>query len=339
MNITHYIRKFHPSEGGTFTLASTLNKYLLKNKHKSLIVSTLNNFLKNFHKSDLIHFHGIWNIKSFTLITLCKLFKKPYIVSTHGMLNTWSLRKNRILKIVFFKFIEKDNLENAAYVHFLNKEEFKDSINFNLRIKSFLIPNAVDDDFFKNKLLINEITIMKGLYLGRVTKKKNIEFIINTISKIGNVNFTLDIMGPIEDINYYNKLKSMIPNNNLKDIIFFKKPIYKNKKFFLKYDFLLLTSFQEGDPYVVKEAMAMSLPVIVSSNIRTNYVLNKINGYVCKNKNELKEILKNKISKKLLSELGKNASNFIKKNFLMSKKIKNFIYFYKKAINDKNNFI
>ena len=49
MNITHYIRKSHPSEGGTFTLALTLNKYLLKNKHKSLIVSTHNNFLKNFN--------------------------------------------------------------------------------------------------------------------------------------------------------------------------------------------------------------------------------------------------------------------------------------------------
>lgn len=338
MNITHYIRKSHPSEGGTFTLALTLNKYLLKNKHKSVIVSTHNNFLKNFYKSDLIHFHGIWNIQSSILITLCKLFNKPYIVSTHGMLNTWSLKKNRLIKIAFFKFIEKNNLENAAYVHFLNKEELKDSKSFKLRIKSFLIPNAIDDDFFKNKLLNSNITI-KGLYLGRVTKKKNIEFIINTISKLSNVNFTLDIMGPIEDIIYYNKLKSMIKNNNLEDIIFFRKPIYKDKKFFLKYNFLLLTSFQEGDPYVVKEAMAMSLPVIVSSNIRTNYVLNNINGYVCQNQNELKEILKNKISKKLLSVLGKNASNFIKKNYLMSKRIKSFLYFYKKAINDKNNFI
>jgi len=141
-------------------------------------------------------------------------------------------------------------------------------------------------------------------------------------------------MGPIEDINYYNKLRMEIKNKNLDNIIFFKKPLYKKETIFKKYDFFLLTSMQEGDPYVVKEAMSMSLAPIVSINSRANYLSNNINGYIFKNQNELQKILENKISKKLLSVLGKNAFKLIKKNYLMSKTINNFIYFYKRVIND-----
>ena len=338
MNIIHYVRKLHPSEGGTFTLAATLNKYLLKNKHKSMVVSGHDILLKNLYKSDLIHFHGIWNIYSSIFITLCKIFKKPYVISTHGMLNSWSLKKNRLIKNIYFKLIEKDNLEKADYVHFLNSEEINDSKHFNLRVKSFLVPNAIDDDHLKNKLSINNNRI-RGLFLGRIAKKKNIELIINTISKLSYRNFTIDIMGPIEDINYYNKLRMEIKNKNLDNIIFFKKPLYKKETIFKKYDFFLLTSMQEGDPYVVKEAMSMSLAPIVSINSRANYLSNDINGYIFKNQNELQKILENKISKKLLRVLGKNAFKLIKKNYLMSKTINNFIYFYKRVINDKDNCI
>jgi glycosyltransferase involved in cell wall biosynthesis len=337
MNIIHYVRKLHPSEGGTFTLATTLNKYLLKNKHKSMVVSDHYILLKNLYKCDLIHFHGIWNIYSSIFITLCKVFKKPYFISTHGMLNSWSLKKNTLIKNIYFKLIEKDNLEKADYVHFLNSQELKDSKFFNLRIKNFLVPNAIDDDHLKNKLSNNNL--IRGLFLGRITKKKNIELIINTISKLSHRNFTIDIMGPIEDINYYNKLRGEIKNKNLDKFIFFKKPLYKKETIFKKYDFFLLTSLQEGDPYAVKEAMSMSLPPIVSIDSRANYLSNSVNGYIFKNQNELYKILENKINKKLLSEIGKNAYKFIKKNYLMSKKINNFIYFYNKVINDKDNRI
>lgn len=338
MNIIHYVRKLHPSEGGTFTLAITLTKYLLKNKHKSMVVSDHYIFLKNLYKSDLIHFHGIWNIYSSIFITLCKIFRKPYVISTHGMLNSWSLKKNTLIKNIYFKLIEKDNLEKASYVHFLNNDEINDSKNFNLRIKSFLVPNAIDDDLLKNKLLINN-NIIKGLYLGRITEKKNIELIISAISKLSHRNFTIDIMGPIENTKYYKKLRRKIKNENLDKFIFFKKPVYKKVTIFTKYDFFLLTSLQEGDPYVVKEAMSMSLPPIVSIDSRANYLSNSVNGYIFKNQNDLQKILENKINKKLLSVMGKNAYKFIKKNYLMSKKINNFIYFYNKVINDNDNRI
>jgi len=144
-------------------------------------------------------------------------------------------------------------------------------------------------------------------------------------------------MGPIEDIKYYNKLRRKIKNENLDKFIFFKKPLYKKVIIFTKYDFFLLTSLQEGDPYAVKEAMSMSLPPIVSIDSRANYLSNGVNGYIFKNQNELQKILENKINKKLLSVMGKNAYKFIKKNYLMSKKINNFIYFYNKVINDKDN--
>jgi hypothetical protein len=83
----------------------------------------------------------------------------------------------------------------------------------------------------------------------------------------------------------------------------------------------------------------MSLPPIVSINSRANYLSNSVNGYIFKNQNDLQKILENKINKKLLSVMGKNAYKFIKKNYLMSKKINNFIYFYNKVINDNDNRI
>ncbi len=61
MKVLHVVRRNHPREGGTYTLANLLNKYLLKSGHQSQIASNPKILIKQFNKYDLVHFHGIWS--------------------------------------------------------------------------------------------------------------------------------------------------------------------------------------------------------------------------------------------------------------------------------------
>jgi len=338
MKILHVVRNIHPSEGGTYTLAKLLNKYLLKRGHESEIVANPKLFLQKFTSYDLVHFHGIWSLFFSNLSTICYNNSIPYIISTHGMLNHWSFKKNFFLKKIFFNLLQKNTLQKAAYIHFLNQQEFNDFLHYKISNKYFIIPNAVDDEFIKNKFSLNNNSI-KGLFFGRISKKKNIQVIIEAMSDIKNINFTIDIIGPVENIKYLNLLKKKIKNKKLENHIFFKKPHYKNKDIYINYDFLVLPSFQEGDPFSVKEAMSHGVTVFVSTDCKINYIKNGVEGFIFNDVNELKYLFQKKIKKKLLYSMGIRAYRLIKKRMLISQSIDRFIYFYSKAINYRNNLV
>jgi glycosyltransferase involved in cell wall biosynthesis len=338
MKILHFVRRSHPREGGTYTLAKLLNKYLLKSGHQSKIASDPKIFIKEFNKYDLVHFHGIWNFFFSNFNIACHSNNIPYIITTHGMLNPWSLKKNYFIKKFFFYLLQRKNLENADYIHFLNQEELNNSLQYKINNKYFIIPNSVDDEFLKRKNILNN-NFIKGIFFGRIAPKKNIQVIIEAMATIKNINFTIDIVGPIENIQYFNFLKKEIKNKKLENYFFFKQPWYKNKDIFLRYDFFILSSLQEGDPFSVKEAMSCGLPVFVSKDSQVNYIKNGVQGFIFNGANELKYLFQTKINKKKLHTMGMRAYRLIKNKMLISKSIDQFIYFYSKAIKYRNNFV
>lgn len=71
------------------------------------------------------------------------------------------------------------------------------------------------------------------------------------------------IMGPTdEDPDYYNDCVEMVEVNHLQDIVFTGR--IKPKDYLAKMDMLILTSISEGQPIVMLEAMACSIPCIAT---------------------------------------------------------------------------
>lgn len=181
-------------------------------------------------------------------------------------------------------------------------------LNPKLKDKIFVINNFIDFNFITKK--IKEIELIKnknnnGKYLkliaiGRLSKEKGFDILINSLSKI-DIDFKLQILGNGPEKNYLNKL---IKEKKLENKIFLRG--FKENPFveLINSDFLISSSIFEGFPNVVLEANACGIPVISNyyQGAIEEIIENGINGKILdiNNVNLLKEALKKKYNKKLI---------------------------------------
>ena len=163
-------------------------------------------------------------------------------------------------KPVVCSLMGSDVLGNNFYyriINFFNKKIWNATIVKSKEMKkvfpnSVVIPNGVD---FKNFRPINKDKV--SLKTGFNQNQINIIFVAtNPNAKIKNINLAKSAIEIVKK-----KIEKQVNLHILSDITFKDLPYFFNSA-----DILLLTSFSEGSPNVIKEAMACNCP-IVSTNV------------------------------------------------------------------------
>ena len=101
------------------------------------------------------------------------------------------------------------------------------------------------------------------LSFGRLSKEKNFSLLIKAVSQIRSKNFSLTILGNGE---LRNKLLNEIDHYKLRKIIKIINYKKNSKKYFLKSDLFISTSFFEGFPNSVVEAINYNIPILSSQS-------------------------------------------------------------------------
>lgn len=143
-------------------------------------------------------------------------------------------------------------------IPYLEKLGVKDS-------KIIYIPNGIPEEFFKLKKSAREKN--KVLFLGRISRIKNLEIVIKALPSVKE-DFIFEIVGPAEKT-YLSQLKKLIVSLNLEKRVVFSKPIFDVKEKIKKIDsakIFVLPSKSEGMPQSLIEAMARGKIVIASDN-------------------------------------------------------------------------
>ena len=92
---------------------------------------------------DLVHTHGVWMYPSIASLRWARRERRPYIVSPHGMLDSWALAQSRWKKRVAGALFENDHLTGAACLHALTRAEARSIRSYGLRNPVCVIPNGV----------------------------------------------------------------------------------------------------------------------------------------------------------------------------------------------------
>ena len=205
----------------------------------------------------------------------------------------------KILKFFFYKNADHLIIQTEAakkYYWFLNKKKI-----------------AIINNFFDKGIHLKEkykiAKKIKIIVVSKIEKQKGIELLINAIKKIKiKHDLVCDIYGKGS---LYNNIKKKISKEKLANYIFLKKT--RNiKNIYKKYDLYILSSYYEGYPNSLVEAMIAGLPVISSS---CNYgpkeiISNKVNGILFKVGSQLDLINKIELligNYKFAEILGKKA--------------------------------
>ena len=271
------------SFGGPYYVANLFKKILNKNKiyvrntfvKKKIIKyyffnrKKLNRYLSNF---DIIHIHNIWSLENMILAWLASRIGIPYIISTHGNLNNWSMKNKNLIKKIFL-FLFRKTIYNSRAFHILNKFE-KREISNNLdtqKLKIFLLQNHIDVS--KINFIRKEGFPFKVLFFGRLTEKKGIfEFlkIIKLFSKKNIKDIKFLFVGPKED-KYFSNFLNKINQYKINHLIEIRDKIEffdEKKKLFQESDIFVLPSKDEADSISIKEALAFGRPVVISNNCK-----------------------------------------------------------------------
>ena len=226
---------------------------------------------------DLVHTHGIWTYLSVTAVRWSRskggVTPRPYVVSTHGMLDPWALHNSRWKKIIAGFAFERRHLKNAACIHAINRAEAAAIRAFGLKNPICIIPNGVEVPAsnaadWTPPWPAHTISDRKVLlYLGRLHPKKGLSILLRGWKEAfkHEKDWILVIAG-WDQGGHRRELEQLTRELKIADSVQFTGPVFGKARdtAYQNADAFVLPSLSEGQPLVVLEAWSHARPVLMT---------------------------------------------------------------------------
>ena len=303
-------------------------------------------------KPDIIHTIGLRSYQSIVAWRASKKLKIPLVASDQGGLTTHPFfnKSGLLLKILYRiqNFFIKKIIDDATAISAANEYEKEIFSNLNGRSKIEIIRNGVNLETlvseidFKEKYQINSRFI---LFVGRFSKSKGIENLINALNIIKNEEKFLDvhlvIMGV--DFGYEQKMEELIKKFDLSEnITVIKNPPREDViSAYGESEFLILPSQWELSPLVPLESFAFKKPVISTRSHGIPFtVQDDKNGILVEPENSLQladAIKKLFLDEDLRNRLGSCGYDFVHQECNCVSMAKNSLNLYEKVLKNNDN--
>jgi len=202
----------------------------------------------NSEKPDIVHSHTVY---SHLFVRMASLFclKTKYIASEHGTMN------ETLSGAIGFNLMKKTNFLSDLLTN-VSKSSVDSYVKYDVvkNNKMICVYNGVNFNKFEKKDYIDGLN--KILYVGRITKEKNLHLLIDILKE---VNYTCDIVGVGDQLDI---IKDYVIQSNLNDRVKFLGERLDVPAIMKNYDILFLTSLTEGLPTVLIEAIAAKILVL-----------------------------------------------------------------------------
>jgi len=300
-------------------------------------------------KPDIIHTIGLRSFQAIAAWRVSKKLNIPLVVSDQGGLTTHPfLAESGFFLKTLYKiqdFFIRKIINDASVISVANEYEQKIFSSLNKKSRIEIIRNGVNlkklvsKHNFKEKYQINSRFI---LFVGRFSKSKGIETLINAFSIIKNelkvTDIHLVIMGV--DFGYQTEMEKLIKKLNLsEEIKVIKNPPRDDViSAYGESEFLVLPSQWELSPLVPLESFAFKKPVISTNSHGIPYtVQNNKNGILVEPENSLE--LSNAMVKllndtELREKLGLSGYNFVNEECNCISMAKNSLKLYEDILEE-----
>jgi glycosyltransferase involved in cell wall biosynthesis len=235
---------------------------------------------KNLERYDGAIIHGLWLYINWATHSSCQASSTKYACFPHGMLEPWPVHGQGVLKRlkknVYWHAREKRIFDRAQSIFFTTEREktlagstFHLSTNHHI-VVPYGVADAPPDADRTAPAKFNLPAGSKGvLFLGRLHRKKNVHFLIDTWAKAAlPSDWHLVIAGPAEQ-NYLEYLRHLAASAPLPNNIHFVGPVVGSEKTYLfrRCSWFLLPSQQENFGIAVLEAISHGCPVAISDQV------------------------------------------------------------------------
>ena len=209
---------------------------------------------------DLIHAHYSFYL-SFLSVLIGRVLKKPVVITLHGLGTLDSSMTNYRRK--FFRYF---SLKMANAIIATSDEMAEVALRFNKKKKIFIVPNAVDTEFFKSKKSEEKSSKIIVLSMRRLNPKNGVQYLVEAIpyivKEIREIEFL--IIGK-ERLERY--LKERVRDLGIEKFVRFidEIPNQETLDYYNRADIIVFPSSAEFTSVACLEAMACQKAVIASS--------------------------------------------------------------------------
>jgi glycosyltransferase involved in cell wall biosynthesis len=232
-----------------------------------------------FSEFDVMHFHGPWEPSNVQFARVCRFIGKPYVISTHGMLDDWSMAHHRLQKSLHLALLGRPMLHGAHAVHCTARAELDQSSRWFPRARTMIAPLVVDLAPFgalpgpgsaDRAFGLPQDGRARLVFLGRLHPKKGVEVLLGAaalLSKRGPCPLVL-LAGTGEPA-YRRVLESMLEQENLQGTVRFLGQVSGVEKISLLEgaDLMVLPTSQENFGLALVEALAAGTPVLTTKGV------------------------------------------------------------------------
>ena len=236
---------------------------------------------------DVVHIHGLYRFPASFAALIARLYKTPYLIRPHGSLDPYIHKRSTLnllpLKRVYEMFIDFPNIVNARLIHFTSLDESLLCKKYNFPTPQIVVPNGLDwnryaelpaKGWLRNKLVLNDQPIV--LFLGRLHFKKGFDLLIPAFSSVLQEfpDAQLVIAGP-DNYGYAKQIKSWALEYNIVQNVHFLGMLNSEEviRAYVDSDVFVLPSYTENFGVAVIEAMACSVPVVVSDQVNIHDIV------------------------------------------------------------------
>ncbi len=225
---------------------------------------------------DLVHIHMIWNFPTWCGAREAWLAGVPYIIAPQGSMEAWALARHRICKWIYGTLFENRFYHRAACFQALSLSEVEQIRHFGVRTRIERLANGVTLETHnggaRDPAVRERLGIPPGdlvlLFLGRIFPKKGLNLLAEAFGALcaERNDVTLVIAGHDAGTGHLAEVERHLEETGARGKTVFAGEVRGEAKFALlrAADLFVLSSYSEGLPMAVLEAMACRLPVLIT---------------------------------------------------------------------------
>jgi poly(glycerol-phosphate) alpha-glucosyltransferase len=215
--------------------------------------------------ASMVECQGLWMYPSLASWGWSRRTGRPHMISPHGMLDPWAVRRSAWKKKLVRMWFEDAHLQTAACLRALNAAEARAIRLFGLRNPIAVVPYGVDlPERFER---VPSPAARTLLFLSRIDRKKGVQELVRgwALSGAAAQGWRLRIVGWGEPA-YVAATARLIQELELGASVELAGPAFGEAKeeAFRSADAFILPSYSEGLPVAVLEAWSYCLPVLMT---------------------------------------------------------------------------
>ena len=226
--------------------------------------------------TDVLHLHGPWLDGNRQIANLARARRIPYLLSTHGMLDDWSMTRRGWKKKLYMALAGRRTLNAATMLHCTAEAELAQACKWFDNPNTTVLPYLVDlspfihlpsPDAALAQLPASVRDLPKLLFLSRLHEQKGVDILIRAAGLLrdAGVSFVTLLAGSGDPI-YEASLLALVAQLKLGNHVIFTGLLTGIEKLSLynAADIFVLPTRHENFGLVLTEAMACGLPVITT---------------------------------------------------------------------------